>query len=98
MADDPDLQLCQFVLGGQAMDGQTFCHFNWCNQRHQLHCGCPACLSVDGLTLIYHVEDWKQDAEMKYTWRKRVVALSTAKLASRLIVEGYPGSPQDSGE
>lgn len=66
------------------------CAREWTEDKRSFQCGCPRCLERQGLTLVYHVEDWRESGDGKETWRKRVASIRTARLAPHLVVPGYP--------
>ena len=54
-------------------------------------CGCPNCLRKEGLTLVFHAEDFNLEDDQPEHWRKRIVSLKTGRLAAKMIVPHYPG-------
>lgn len=83
------------VLGGYS------CAKQWCETAPGHACGCPACLSAAGLTLVYDIDDFRstnvEEDRLRYEWlwRRRVVPEKTARLVRELIVPGYPGALRD---
>ena len=71
--------------------GKIGCADEWCESTEGFVCGCPNCLSRLGLSLCYHVADWRSDGYRKPGWRKQIVSEKTALAARHLIVDGYPG-------
>ncbi len=80
--------LPQFAISSFGVRGFS-CAKEWTEDRVAFSCGCPNCLHENGLTLVYHPEDWNESGDCQQEWRKRIVSVKTASYTMHLICGGY---------
>lgn len=94
--DDDDSKGLTFILPAYVSALGFSCAREWTEERSGMQCGCPRCLRKNGLVLIFHQGDWREDLDCQEQWRVRIVSAKTASYAKHLICPGYDGeSPEE---
>lgn len=77
-----------FILPPLRRGGEYPCSKEWCEARKHFNCGCPLCLELLGLTLLYHPDDVSSMRAPNFR-RKLVASIKLAAHVPERIVEGY---------
>ena len=86
----PRNECVTFVIpkGAVLGDSPWRCCQSYLGDAADMRCGCPKCLHISDLTLVWHGEDWDKDVP-KHKARCRLASVRTARLFPERVCPGY---------